>query len=76
MEQRFLAKFNLMVQVAAGEGIEKQSTCDKCGKASHSMQKCGRCREALIIIIISSLLLGRLPGLCLERAQGVCVKAA
>ena len=45
-EAQFLSKFNLTAQAAAGEGSKKQRTCDQCGKASHSMQKCGRCREA------------------------------
>ena len=45
-EAQFLSKFKLTAQSAAGEGSKKQRTCDMCGKASHSMQKCGRCREA------------------------------
>ena len=45
-EAQFLTKFNLTAQAAAGKGSKKQRTCDECAKASHSMQKCGSCREA------------------------------
>ena len=38
-EAQFLSKFKLTAQSAAGEGSKKQHS-------SHSMQKCGRCREA------------------------------